>query len=187
MHKFGLTLLIVVMTLFLCFPSLNAEPQQKSDGAIETDEYAHTISFDNGNYVLYWTVADENISMAIQGKTTGWVGIGLKPTQMMKDADIILAGMRGEEVYWTDSYSTGVFGPHPDDTELGGTDDILNLSVSEQDGVTTLEFSRDLVTGDVYDAELSTGENVSIIWAMASDDDPKFKHNTSKGKGSLPL
>lgn len=157
------------------------------NGVIGDTEYDHTASFDNGNYQIFWTIDADIISVGIAGKTTGWVGIGLKPSQMMKDADIILAGVANGTAYWADSFSTGNFGPHPLDTDLGGTDDIMNLSATETDGVTMVEFARKLNTSDRYDAVLAAGEEVPFIWAMATDDDPKFKHNTPKGKGTITL
>jgi DOMON domain. len=173
------------MVCLVCISSAAAAPA--ADGVISKGEYEHAETFDNGNYQLFWTIFDDRIYVGLQGKTTGWVGIGLKPTQMMKDADIILAGIADEEVYWVDSFSTGNFGPHPADTELGGTDDIVNLSVTEEEGVTIVEFERALDTGDAYDAVLSPGDEVSFIRAMATDDDPAFKHDTPKGKGTVTL
>jgi hypothetical protein len=158
-----------------------------ADGIVSDNEYAHTQSFDNENYQIHWTAINDTIHLGLVGKTTGWVGIGLKPSQMMKDADIILAGIADGSVYWTDAFSTGNFGPHPKDTELGGTDDIMNLSVSEENGVTCVEFTRKLDTGDPYDARLAVGENVPFLWAMSTDDDPAIKHNTPKGKGTMNL
>ncbi len=178
-------LLGLMMVCLVCISSAAAAPA--ADGVINKGEYEHAEIFDNGNYQLFWTILDDRIYVGLQGKTTGWVGIGLKPTQMMKDADIILAGIADEEVYWVDSFSTGNFGPHPADTELGGTDDIVNLSVTEEEGMTIVEFERALDTGDAYDAVLSSGDEVSFIWAMATDDDPAFKHDTPKGKGTVTL
>jgi len=187
MHRYGTVVLIFAFGFLLGSCGAMADISPVSDGVIGSTEYSHNASYENGNYQIFWTVADENIHIGIQGNTTGWVGIGLKPTEMMKDADIILAGVVDGEMYWADSYATGLFGPHPKDTELGGTDDIINLSVTELDGVTFAEFSRKLDTGDTYDAVLTDGEEVSFMWAMSTDDDPLFKHNTPKGKGVITL
>ena len=181
----GIFLVLLVMCLVWISSAESAD--RAMDGVIGEEEYEHSESFDNGNYQFFWTILDENIYVGLQGKTTGWVGIGLKPSMMMKDADIILAGIADEETYWVDSFSTGNYGPHPEDTELGGTDDVQNLTVTEKEGVTTVEFARKLDTGDAYDAVLTPGEEVSFIWAMATSDDPTFKHDTPKGKGTVTL
>lgn len=181
----GIFLVLLVMCLVWISSAESAD--RVMDGVIGEEEYEHSESLDNGNYQLFWTILEDSISIGLQGKTTGWVGIGLKPSMMMKDADIILAGIADEETYWVDSFSTGNFGPHPEDTELGGTDDVQNLTVTEKEGVTTVEFARKLDTGDAYDAVLTPGEEVSFIWAMATSDDPTFKHDTPKGKGTVTL
>jgi hypothetical protein len=65
----------------------------------------------------------------------------------------------------------GIYGPYPPDTKLGGTDDAYYPAGSEQQGVSTLEFSRYLDTGDVHDsAILSRGGN-KIIRMYGSVDD----------------
>ena len=87
------------------------------------------------------------------------------------------------EVY--DLYSTGIFGPHSLDTELGGTDNILEYSGIEEGGFTTIEFKRSLNTDDKFDILLSEGIN-KIIWAYGSSDSLKLKHST-KGYGEINL
>ncbi|HOJ96635.1 MAG TPA: DOMON domain-containing protein [Methanospirillum sp.] len=178
---------IASLLIMVCMILGSSAADVELNGVIGDTEYDHNASFDNGNYQIFWTIDNDIIYIGLLGKTTGWVGIGLKPSQMMKDADIILAGVADGTVYWADSFSTGNFGPHPPDTDLGGTDDIMNLSATEALGVTTVEFARKLNTGDAYDAVLTAKEEVPFIWAMATDDDPQFKHNTPKGKGTITL
>ncbi len=59
----------------------------------------------------------------------------------MKDADILLSGSENEVPYMFDMFSTGSTGPHPPDTELGGTFDILEFNAKEQTAGTVVEFS----------------------------------------------
>jgi hypothetical protein len=84
-----------------------------------------------------------------------------------------------------DQYSTGNYGPHRDDTVLGGTDDIIEFGGKEDDGFTMVEFKRKLDTGDTYDLPLSTGAN-KIIWAYGSQDSMEAKHS-SRGYGEIDL
>jgi len=76
-------------------------------------------------------------------------------------------------------------GPHPPDTELGVTNDILEFGGSEEDGFTTIEFKRALDTGDDHDNPLSKGVN-KIIWSYGSSDSPTLKH-FNRGYGELNL
>ena len=84
-----------------------------------------------------------------------------------------------------DLFSTGAYGPHHPDTELGGTDDILEFAGKEEGEFITIEFKRLLNTGDEYDNELSKGVN-QIIWAYGPGDQLALKH-TSRGYGEINL
>ena len=105
----------------------------------------------------------------------------------MKDADMIMGSVDGGKTTVLDLYSTGRYGPHEDDTFLGGTYDILEFAGSEEDGYTVIEFKRKLDTGDEFDKLLEPGESVSVIWAMADLDSRKLKHNVAYGEAILPL
>jgi hypothetical protein len=71
------------------------------------------------------------------------------------------------------------------DTELGGTNDILDFGGSENDGITRIEFKRALNTGDDYDNQFFEGAN-KIIWAYGSDDELTQKH-TARGYGEINI
>ena len=77
------------------------------------------------------------------------------------------------------------FGPHPQDTELGGTNDILEFAGKEEDGYTTIEFKRKLDTGDKYDNPLVKGKN-QILWSYGPDDTATSKH-VNRGYGEISL
>jgi len=103
----------------------------------------------------------------------------------MKDADMIFGFVKDGKVEVYDLYSTENFGPHPPDTELGGTDDILEYSGKEEGGFTTIEFKRPLNTDDEFDIPISKGIN-KIIWAYGSNDSLTVKHST-RGYGEINL
>lgn len=142
------------------------------DGAIGSGEYANQSSLADGDFLLYWTVEGDTAHFGIEARTSGWVCLGIEPTQVMAESDMIFgwvdsAGSAGA----LDCYSTGLFGPHPPDEELGGQQHILSFDAREQDGVTTFEFSRSLAAGDAYDKALSAEGELKIIWAYSSSDD----------------
>jgi len=103
----------------------------------------------------------------------------------MKNADMVLGSVEDGEATVYDQFSTGDFGPHKADTELGGTDDILEFGGKEAGGYTIIEFKRALNTGDKYDHPLSKGAN-KIIWSYGSDDKSTIKH-VNRGYGELDL
>ena len=103
----------------------------------------------------------------------------------MKDADMVFGFVEDGQVSVFDLFSTGDFGPHPEDTQLGGTNDIVEFGGSEQNGITSIEFKRELGTNDEYDNSLSKGSN-QIIWSYGPNDDLGSRH-TVRGYGEIIL
>ena len=153
------------------------------DGVITPGEYQKNKSF--GDFELLWTADDQYIYMGMKAKTPGWVAVGFDPGLMMQDADIVEGFIKDGNLSIADQYSTGQFGPHPPDTQLGGTDDILASGGKLDNGYTTIEFKRKLVTGDKYDKPLHSGTN-KVIWAYGSDPQFYIKH-MARGSGEIDL
>jgi hypothetical protein len=105
----------------------------------------------------------------------------------MKDADMIFGWVDDDgNVSIIDCYSTGFFGPHPEDTDLGGTFDILAYGGSERGGWTTIEFERNITSTEKYDHSLPTNGFFKIIWGIGDKDEFHSLH-TRFGKGTLNL
>lgn len=155
----------------------------RADGAIHSHEYAANASYED--YHLYWRNDSEYMYTGIAAKTDGWVAVGFRPSSRMKDADIVLGYVEEGTATVLDMISLGEFGPHPEDVDEGGTDDILEYAGSEAEGFTVIEFKRALVTGDEYDEELAPG-TVEIIWSYGSSDNPTDRH-TNRGHGEIEL
>jgi hypothetical protein len=155
------------------------------DGVITDGEYSHGTELAGGRYTLFWRNDAEDFQMAMAAGVTGWVAVGFEPTSGMKDADIVLGWVEAGGPRIADMYATGVTGPHPPDGDLGGTGDIFEFGGTETDGMTVIEFSRKMDTGDSYDKAFEPGQSVSIIWALAETDVPSFQHNVGRGTGQL--
>ena len=154
-----------------------------ADGMIGDGEYTGTRSYND--FELWWTADEQFIYIAMKAKTTGWVAMALSSGPAMKDADMVLGFVQDGTVTVIDEYSTGNFGPHRPDSELGGSDDILESAGTEGDGHTIIEFRRKLDTGDTYDHKFSQDKN-SILWAYGQDDQAEQKHSV-RGHGELDL
>lgn len=155
-----------------------------ADGIITAGEYSGR--FDEGTYRLYWRRFEDTVQMGIEAETEGWVAVGIQPGSAMQDADIIIGYIADSQVTVEDHYSTGRFGPHKPDTEQGGTDDILAFGGSEMEGVTIVEFSRKLETGDGYDNPLSADAVNTVIWAYGTADNTSLQH-APRGYGEVEL
>jgi hypothetical protein len=175
--KMGFTINDIEDTQGDCDPTLN--------GIIDPDEYDHIASFGGGEFRLHWKVQNDTILMAMEGKTTGWVAIGFDPENRMEGADMIFGWVTGSGgISAVDAYATGPTGPHPKDTDQGGTSDILCFGGSESGGTTIIEFKRLLFTGDSKDKTIPTAGELTIIWAIGPDDDFNSEHS-QRGAGKI--
>jgi len=139
-----------------------------------------------GRYIVRWRNDDKDIYMALEGRTDGYVAIGFEPTQEMKDADMVMGWVSGDNVTVLDLFSTGNYGPHPPDEELGGRNDILEFGGSESNNVTLIEFKRMMDTGDQFDKSFKPGQTVNIIWSMSSSDSLAVRHR-ERGEAMISL
>jgi hypothetical protein len=97
------------------------------DGEVLDDEYPNHSIFGDGVYKLYWLVESDTIHIAMVGKTNGWVAIGFDPIALHEEADVVMGWVDdNESVSVIDCYFPDMYPPHPHDTELNGTYDILS-------------------------------------------------------------
>jgi hypothetical protein len=172
--------------LLLCL-SLPMAMSQTIDGRIDPGEYAFESEFGGGEHILRWRIQGDTVVFAMEGKTSGWVALGIDPEQVMDQADMIFGWVtESGEAQVVDTFSTGQVGPHPPDTELGGSADVLEFAGTENDGVTTIEFSRRLSTGDNYDKDVPKEGTLKVIWAYGDSDDFEDYH-TAAGYGTLDM
>ena len=136
---------------------------------------------------ISWKNDQEYLYLGLNGSTEGWLAIGFEPLEWMKNADIILASVQGGKATVLDEYCTGNYGPHIEDTMLGGTNDITEFGGSKGAGRTVIELKRKLDTGDKFDKAFSPGQAISIIWALSNNPDISLKHNVAYGEGIMTL
>jgi hypothetical protein len=183
MAKREIAAILLFVVMCLSFPAVVFT--QTIDGTVEPGEYSFSQTFDNGRYSLSWNVGGEIAYFAISAKTTGWVAVAFDPVTLMEGADMVLGWIDNTgKAHILDAYAIGPYGPHPPDEELGGTQDVLEFAGREADGVTTVEFSRRLSTGDRYDKTLLGEGGNTIIWAYSVSDDSKNFHQRS-GYGGI--
>ena len=181
LHAAIIVFVTLVLLAIVSSPSA-AEPVQ--DGVIEDGEYDFNLTASGGDVEIHWMVVDTFINFGVKGRTNGWVAIGLEPTTVMKDADMYFGWVKGGTTFTQDAFATGMFGPHPPDIDLGGTNDIDAYGVTEEDGWTTFEFRRLLDTGDSKDNKVPAAGKLHIIWANGANDDWNEQH-TRRGKATI--
>lgn len=172
-----------------------ATEEWKADGIVSEGEYTRSMllqaptrqGYSGGDMQISWRNDEEDLYLALNGSTLGWMALGFEPLEWMKDSDIILASVDKGTAVVLDEYCTGNYGPHIEDTMLGGTSDIQEFSGSESAGRTTIELKRSLQSSDRFDKSFSPGQVVSIIWALSDNPDISQKHDAAYGEGILSL
>jgi hypothetical protein len=172
-----------------------ATVEWKADGIVSESEYSRSMllqsharqGYSGGEMEISWKNDPEYLYLGLNGSTEGWLAIGFEPQEWMKNADIILASVQGGKATVLDEYCTGNYGPHIEDTMLGGTNDIAEFGGSKAVGRTVVELKRKLNTGDKFDKSFSPGQAISIIWALSQNSDISLKHNVAFGEGVMTL
>jgi hypothetical protein len=169
-------------------PTLAAEPTAatvsgtawNADGQISAGEYARMQQI--GEVTLHWSNDAESLTMALQGRTTGWVAVGLAPVKRMQGANFIFGYVKDGTTSIWDAFGQAETGAtHPPDDQIGGKNDIRAFAGAEMDGVTVIEFQIPLDSGDAYDQPLKAGSDVPLIVAIGRADDFKAVHSFRGG------
>jgi hypothetical protein len=172
-----------------------ATEEWKADGIVGESEYTRSMllqgparqGYRGGEMEISWKNDQDFLYLGLNGSTDGWLAIGFEPLEWMKNADIILASVQGSKTIVLDEYCTGNYGPHIEDTMLGGTNDIADFGGRKQAGRTLIELKRKLDTADKFDKAFSPGQAISIIWALSDSSDISLKHNAAYGEGIMTL
>ncbi|MBD3392937.1 MAG: hypothetical protein GF418_12600 [Chitinivibrionales bacterium] len=133
------------------------------------------------NFVFEHYIKDGRLHGTLSYPTKGWIAVGFKPVKRMKDANIIMGYADGDDFVVSDQFGTGTTS-HKPDSAIGGTDDVLQGSCSEKNGVTSMWFVIPLDSGDEKDRKLTPGETVPVIFAAGKKDSFHFKHGKVASK-----
>jgi hypothetical protein len=160
------------------------------NGVIVPGEYTSTKSFTSGTttFTLHWKTDAQYIYMAMEANVAGYIAVALDPDIAggKTNTDMIWGYVAGGQASLFDQWASTESGStHPDDTALGGQNNIVQFGGAESGGKTIIEFKRLLDTGDAYDRPFTTGTN-RIMWAVhATLDDLAF--HTAFGRGEITL
>ncbi|MFW9854477.1 MAG: fibronectin type III domain-containing protein, partial [Candidatus Thorarchaeota archaeon] len=157
------------------------------DGVISAGEYAnYQLINATGGFEMYYTIdtALSRAFIAIRAQCSGWISIGIDYSSQMRDSDIIIGYYKAGS-FISDNYGDGTTSHVPDTTLSGGSNDILNYAASDNGVLTTLEFSRNMTTGDTWDNDIVTGVPTPLIWAFHNTKDDFTSHHSERGYSSV--
>ncbi len=148
------------------------------DGVVRPGEYDHSLMWGIGDFFLHWRVDGPYITFAMEGMTPGWLAVGFDPEGTKAGADMVAAYVTYYGYTWIrDLQAVNDTGPPTEDFEADGTFDIFawDGSYNRALTLTTVEFVRELDTGDHTDKAIPMGE-LDIVWAMGWMDEWDMKH-----------
>lgn len=135
------------------------------------------------DYKMYWKVVGDTIEVALRAKVLGWLGWGLSPNAEISKQTIgcvpIWPSVSSDQyIFWVDDTTNQVFGAdfyNHDfivlclDTEINGTKNILGLNGYQENGYTTIKFTRLLKTGEEHDLDINLSQ-AFLAWAIGEKD-----------------
>ena len=137
-------------------------------------DYEHTV--EAKSMTFSWKIAGDKLAAKVSAKTEGWVGIGINPSEKMKDANFILGYVKDGQVTIVDHFGNSSNG-HKDDVDLKGTSDVTVVGGSEENDVTTIEFLIPLASADKTDGNIEVGGDTTVLLAYgAGRDSFRTKH-----------
>lgn len=159
--------------------STEESTEETAQSQQETEASGGEKTVEAGEFTLSWSVENENAVFTLKAPTEGWVAVGFHPERMMKDANLIIGYVENGTASVRDDFGDW-YTSHSSDRSQGGSDDVTNVSGTENAGSTTISFTLPLDSGDQYDQPLVPGEKVDIIFAYGSSDDFTSLHESTE-------
>lgn len=161
---------VAIVVVAVAWTRAAGAPAPTIDGRITDGEYARHFQAQAIGMEVHWSIDGDSIYIGLRAPTKGWLAIGWDPTGPIKGGgDILIGYIRGKELYLQD-YFANTSVTHGNDVSLGGRDDVLEASGSEDETSTTIEFRRRLDTGDRFDRPITNGvHTVQLAYAPTDD------------------
>ena len=170
--------LLILLIVGIAAMGLAQTQDPSIDGRISSGEYRNLYYSSPIQMSLYWSIVGDTLYIGLRASAEGWLAINF---MAMMGGDIhgdtiigyVDPGLFSDKLQLADQVAPeeGHF-PHMDDTQQGGEDNILDKDGTENGGVTIIEFSRKLNTGDANDvAIMDDGMGTMIMLAYSPDAD----------------
>jgi hypothetical protein len=145
------------------------------DGLVSAGEYRHTVTDPVTGMSVFWQNDATVLHVGLVSPGTGWVGIGFDPEVRMQGADILIAAVVDGVLTIQDQFGVAQTFHSPDAQQS-----VIQAAGTETGGVTTVEFSLPLASGDPADKALLPGQTVVVILAMQQSDDSLTARHTAR-------
>lgn len=121
-----------------------------------------------------WRINNDMMDIKLFAPAKGWISVGFDPKFKMKNADFIVCYISDGKIFVIDSYGTGSTS-HKADKDIGGKNNVSNITGKEDDKGTSISFSIPINSKDKFDKKLKKGKHV-VLLAYSSIDNLSAKH-----------
>ncbi|KAL9658767.1 hypothetical protein ABK040_005922 [Willaertia magna] len=192
MKSFLLSTLFSLLLFSIIFVSANIKTP-----TIQSGEYSSSLKLLEG-FNLYWSInqketgkvgSDDIIEFALEGKTSGWMSIGIDfVNSPMNQADCYIGyyDVEKKAPVVVDAYLPGKSIPK-DDRELSGINNILEINgaYNSDTGITTLKFTRYIDTKDTNTDKPIRNATINLSYAWNTNTKDITKKHTNAGKTTV--
>ncbi len=154
MQKLGFLLLVAAIPLL--------------SGSLFASDYAHKLELND--MTVFWTLDGDQVHMELSAKTTGWVSIGIDPEDAMGGGDILIGAVKNNKVRIGDHFADRKRGHSPDE-KLGGSNQVMDPAGKEENGVTTISFTRLVTASEEWDKPILTSGKTRVMFAFGTGRD----------------
>jgi hypothetical protein len=152
------------------------------DGIVATGEYRHAMTDSGTGVGLFWQNDAAVLRIGLVSPGTGWIGVGFGPINLMQGADILIAAVSDGVLTIEDE-----FGVAQTVHRVDAQGNIIQAAGTETGGVTTVEFSVFLASGDPADNALAPGQTVGVILALHASSDSFASRHTARSTTAITL
>ena len=146
--------------------------------------FSQKLSTDD-TFDFSWVLDEEKseIQFTIDVQTTGWAALSLSSNGKMINSDMFIGYVKkdGTPVVF-DRFAEDRKEP-TEDTNLGGKNDLYEITGSITNGRTKLSWKRKFVTGDIYDLPIIKGKSLFILGAYRTQGNPETEERFRKHTG----
>ncbi|MBN1967883.1 MAG: hypothetical protein JXR48_13335 [Candidatus Delongbacteria bacterium] len=168
---------IVLMITLLFLGILSAEYSVEGAKGVYSNK-ANTFNTE----IEYLKDSDE-FQIKFKGKSDGWIAVGFGQTNKMKDGEIYMGYIDGDEVVFEHHYGTSPVS-HSKVKEKENTYKLV--SSSKENGYLEFVFKRPAVLDEKYFHKMNPGEEIDFMYAVGPEPNFKVVHK-EKGKSKITL
>jgi len=151
---------------------------------VYADAYDHEVTARGMSFS--WAVDGDTLKGKMSAKTGGWVAVGFNPSNKMKDANIVIGYVKDGAGSIADHFGDKATG-HSEDTDLGGTNDVTLVAASEENGMTTIEFTLPIASFDEYYGVLTADGDTVLLMSYGPDRDSFRPRHSYRGTKTVNL